>query len=474
MEKTDKKATDKDVKIEDLSPEDEAPRSYKDLVARRLKEREKNIMANISKLEEDQLRFTVRIFADCMEEEDEKRFLDGYSEYLPTEELRKFVEEFVPEYTAYATRELEEKKKRGEDFEPEHITGEELQEMALKEKWPKIGSKPEAFSKRKLVREIAKVGLCLRPYMITDPGWNESVLEYSLYYELQEKLQKLPDDDLRSAAEEISERISEADRTRELKKKEEILAELRAYVLELAGIQGKVEELLGPPMERYPKDAPPEWELAEFRYNLAQLSLHELRMSALVYIEMLTLGEVEELSKPFMQKFGSFYDMDKETLIDFICAMVYAIGDREILNFYERYTKGKMMVTKPFSPETWKLLPFEKKLAHLRRDNEEMDLALMARHIARIYMSHMYSLLYNYDFQIDMVKNPEYMALQQYLVGVLGAEENGAKLRELNDWLTVEMLRLVVEGEEIRERFAELRARLREKIGKEWSKRVES
>ncbi|RMG60952.1 MAG: hypothetical protein D6713_01410 [Deltaproteobacteria bacterium] len=462
------------VKIEDLTPEEGLPRSYKELVARRLREREKNIMANIAKMEEDQLRFTVRIFADCMEEEEERKFLDGYTEYMPTEELRKFVEEFVPAYTDYAVRELEEKKKRGEDFEPEHITGEELQEMALKEKWPRIAAKPQAFSRRKLIREIAKVGLCLRPYMITDPAWNESVLEYSLYYDLQEKLSALTDDELHGAAREIGKMVGEADSTRVISEKEKVLSRMREFVLSLAGMSGKTEELLGPPMERYPREAPPEWELLEFRYNLQPLSLHELQMSALVYLEMLTAAEAEELSRPFMEKHSSFFDMDKETLIDFICTLVYAIGDREILNFFERYTKGKMMVIQSFARETWNLLPYKEKLAHLRRDNAEMDLALMARHIARIFMSPMFSLLYNYDFQIDLIKNPDYLDLQAYLVRDLGGRDEGAPLVELNDWLTKEMLDLVNLEEGIRERFAELRRDLGKRIGGKWSEMVKS
>lgn len=460
-----KRGEGESIKISDFQEEKEVPATYRSLVSQRLKNREGNIMSNLSDLMEDQLRFTVRIFADCMEEADMERFLDGYSEYMIEDKLRAFVGDFVPEYTAYAILELEAKKATSEGFAPDQITGEELQEMSIIEKWPRLSEKKEAFSILRLRREIAKLALLLRPYMLSDPGWNESLLEFAIYFDIQEKLKSLSDEELHGAVEEIAPTVLKASKTKDIKAKEEILKEIRSFVLNLAQIEGDVEELLGPPMERYPREAPEGWELAEFRNNLEKLGLKDVRLSALVYIELLTLQEMNDLAGPFMEKFTSFYEIDKKSLIDFLCTLVLALGDREILNYYERYTKGKMMVAKSFSPETWNLLPREKKLQFLREDNDEMDIALMGRHIARIYMSQKYNNLYDYNFQIELVQNPDYLKIQGILANVIGGSDNGRELRELNDEVTVSMIDIVSSKEELKEKFMSLRSRIASVLG---------
>ncbi len=462
---TDDKEQKKGIKIEELGDFESAPETYSSLVSGRLKKREKNIMGTLEDMLEDQMRFTVRIFADCMEEEEMTRFLAGYSEYLVEDEMREIIEEFVPKYTEYALSELEAKKRESEDFDAEHLTGEELQEMAIKEKWPRIAEKPEVFSHLRLIREIAKLALCVRPYMLTDPGWNESLLEYALYFEIQDSMRGKNRGELHDMVGEIGLLIAEAENTRAIKEKEEILGTVREKVLTFAGIEGTVEERIGEPMERYPREAPEGWDLAEFRHNLMKLSPKELQLSALVYIEILTLEEMEEFSKPYLKKYSSFFEMDKETLVDYICALVFAIGDREILNFYERYKKGKMMVSRSIDHVTWNLMPREEKLQYLRQDNQEMDLALMARHVARIYMSDMYSKLYNYDHHIDLVKNPDYMKIQGYLVQELGEKEEGMVLRDLNDRITVAMLDVVLSESGMREKFASLRKEIGKALG---------
>jgi hypothetical protein len=460
--KDEKKAKEekKGLKIEDFVVEAEIPTTYRSLVSPRLKNREGNILSNLPQMVEGQLRFTVRIFADCMEEEDIGHFLEGYSEYMVEDKLRDFVGDFVPKYTAYAIAELEARKEKSEGFAPEQITGEELQEMAIVEKWPKLEKNPAVFSNLRLRREISKLALLLRPYMLTDPGWNESLLEFSLYFDIQEKLKGLSDQELHGAVGKIAPIVLKASKTKDIKGKEEILKEIRSFVLNLAEIEGEVEELLGPTMERYPREAPEGWDLAEFRHSLEQLSLKEVQMSALVYIEMLTLQEMNELAGPFMEKFSSFYEIDRETLIELICKLVSAIGDREILNFFERYTKGKMMIIKSFSPETWNLIPREEKLEHLREDNNEMDIAMMARHIARIFMSETYNKLHDYDFQIGLISNPGYMKIQGVLAGVVGGTEEGKRLRELNDEVTRGMLDVVEKKDDRKKKFLALRQRI--------------
>ena len=88
--------------------------SYVELVRQRLEDRGNNILGNLERFMEPQLRFTMRIFGDCLDEETRGKMFSGYSEHLTEQELRAFAGGFVPAYTAYAIAELEEKKKDGE------------------------------------------------------------------------------------------------------------------------------------------------------------------------------------------------------------------------------------------------------------------------------------------------------------------------------------------------------------------------
>src|SRR4030067_2016814 len=117
--------------------------SYVELVRPRLENRSANIMANLEKLGEGHLRFTMRIFGDCLDEKARSKLLAGYTEYWTEKELRSFAKEFVPAYTEYAVTELLEKKKDGERFHPPYLTPEEDQEMAVREKWPRIAEHHE-------------------------------------------------------------------------------------------------------------------------------------------------------------------------------------------------------------------------------------------------------------------------------------------------------------------------------------------
>ncbi|HLO09955.1 MAG TPA: hypothetical protein VK303_04670, partial [Desulfobacteria bacterium] len=75
--------------------------SYVELVRHRLEGRATNLLANLGELPEAQLRFTMRIFGDCLDEETREKMFDGYSEHRNENELREFAQQFVPAYTAY-------------------------------------------------------------------------------------------------------------------------------------------------------------------------------------------------------------------------------------------------------------------------------------------------------------------------------------------------------------------------------------
>src|SRR4030066_1516797 len=178
--------------------------SYTELVRRRLEDRSANIMANLEKLGEGHLRFTMRIFGDCLDEETRGKLLKEYTEYRTEKELRAFAKEFIPAYTEYAIAELVEKKEDGERFVPPYLTQEEYQEMAVREKWPRIEEHVEEVSPLQLRREVARRGMLFRPYMLSDPGFNEGVLEFALYFDLRDRLTVVEAGDLLTAAREIA------------------------------------------------------------------------------------------------------------------------------------------------------------------------------------------------------------------------------------------------------------------------------
>src|SRR5512139_1822714 len=117
--------------------------SYIYLDCHRVTDRNYNIVGNLEQLGDWNLRFTMRIFGDCLDEEKRKELLAGYTEYWSEKELREYARGFIPAYTQCAIAELEEKKKDGERFDPPFLTQEEYQEMAVREKWPRIARCPD-------------------------------------------------------------------------------------------------------------------------------------------------------------------------------------------------------------------------------------------------------------------------------------------------------------------------------------------
>ena len=128
--------------------------SYVELVRRRLEDRSANLLVNLDELPEAQLRYTMRVFGDCLDDAAHGKMFEGYSEHQNEKELREFAKTFVPAYTRHAVADLEEKKKDGERFKPPFLTREEYQEMAVREKWPLIAEHLDAVLGHALVARI--------------------------------------------------------------------------------------------------------------------------------------------------------------------------------------------------------------------------------------------------------------------------------------------------------------------------------
>ncbi|HWS15292.1 MAG TPA: hypothetical protein VN450_03770, partial [Candidatus Methylomirabilis sp.] len=404
-------------------------KTYVELVRRRLEDRANNIVGNLDKFLDPQLRFTMRIFGDCLDEETRGKMLSGYSEHLTEQELRAFAADFVPAYTAYAIAELEEKKQGGERHEPPFLTQEEYQEMAVREKWPRIAERMDEVKPLQLRREIARAAMLFRPYMLSDAGFNEGVLEFSLYFDLLQRLRSVSERRLREAAGEIAPRIATAVAATSEKESEALLREIRTAAATAAGLPADPETLLGPPMEKYPREVPPEYRLREMKNTLATMTLKDLRLTALVHLDLLTVEETRRIVLPFLAKFPSFYEMPSKGLRELILAVVAGVDGRSITYFIERYGSGWMAMTKPVDYIVWKLMPEEERVAALRRDNERMDAAMMARHLARFLHSESEQDLSDAGKQIALLTDARFVADHGAILTRLGAEGEGERIK---------------------------------------------
>jgi len=426
-------------------------KSYVDLVRRRLEDRGNNVIGNLERFMEAQLRFTMRIFGDCLDDETRDRMFSGYSEHMAEQELRTFAADFVPAYTAYAIAELEEKKKDGEKYDPPFLTQEEYQEMAVREKWPRIAAHLDEMTPLQLRREIARAAMLFRPYMLSDAGFNEGVLEFSLYFDLLKRLRSMSDTRLRAAAAEVAPRIAEAVAAATEEERAAILREIRTRTAIVAGLPADTETLVGPPMEKYPREVPPEYRLRELKNTLARMSLKDLRLSAMVHLDLLTVEETRRIVLPFLAKFPSFYEIPSKGLRELIMAVAAGVDGRAITYFVERYGSGWMAMTKPVDYIVWKLMPEEERVETLRRDNERMDIAMMARHLARFLHSESEQDLSDAGKQIALLTDARFVADHGAILKRLGAEGEGERIKRLYDSVTLSSARLAGQRGEERE-----------------------
>jgi hypothetical protein len=376
-------------------------------------------------------------------------------------ELREFAKGFVSAYTEYSVAELEEKKRDGERFDPPYLTQEEYQEMAVREKWPRIGARPDDVSPLQLCREIARAAMLFRPYMLSDTGFNEGVLEFSLYLDLLERLRAVPGERLRDAARVLAQRIGEAVAASSTEEAETLLREVRTIAGAVAGLPADPEELLGPPMEKHPREVPPEYRMRALRNTLATMTLKDLRLTALVHLDLLTAEETRRIVGPFFTKYPSFYEMPSKGLRELVLAVADGMGDRAITWFIERYGTGRMAMTRPVEYLVWKLMPEEERVGLLRLDNGEMDAAMMARHFARFLRAESEQALSDAGRQIALLTDASFVSDHGEILSRLGGEGGGERIKKLYDLVTLSCARMAGQrGEERAAAYRTIRGRI--------------
>jgi hypothetical protein len=141
--------------------------------------------------------------------------------------------------------------------------------------------------------------------------------------------------------------------------------------------------------------------------------------------------------------------MPSKGLRELILAVAAGVDGRSITYFIERYGSGWLAMTKPVDYIVWKLMPEEERVDALRRDNERMDAAMMARHLARFIHSESERDLSDAGVQIALLTDARYVADHGAILTRLGAEGEGERIKRLYDTVTLSSVRMAGQrGEE--------------------------
>lgn len=412
---------------------------------RQLEDREHQFMQGLEDMDPDQMRWLVRFLADALTAERWRTLLAGYHEFLPAERMRQFLDRFIPECIQLAILDLHAK--RGAEAESLHsLTDTDLQGMAATEKWQLIARDPRVLEPDRITRELARLALCFQADLLNDAMLPRAVIEFPLYFRLQEGLRQLSESEIYrlSDAAAVSVPMLEGLPAAETAER---LAGLRQEIAQAAGFTAPVQELLGASMDRLPQEFfPPATrqeispdQLAEPLRALEGLSPEELRVNLQILADQLSLRESQGLLGPIRSQYPSVGQMPAEALRRLVATLVVHLGDRSLCDFIQRYRTGKFLAISPVTSEVWNLLPQTERLELLRRDNAAMDVAQVARHLARFLLSHEYQTLDDDKAQIAIVTSPRYQDLVQRLVR-LGDRDGTSGLLTLNQTITEQVL----------------------------------
>jgi hypothetical protein len=105
-----------------------------------------------------------------------------------------------------------------------------------------------------------------------------------------------------------------------------------------------------------------------------------------------------------------------------------------------------MVAERKVDPGVWELLPFPERLTILERDNRTMDIVQTVRHLAKIFFSFRYDMLFDAGFHVDLLRSSRYQDLVNRLIDRFPTgpdrETKGRPLEELTQAVTRMMLQL--------------------------------
>lgn len=420
------------------------------------------LLGKIPFMDDAELRWTVRVLRDCLPPAEQEEALRDYSEHLELHQMRQVVENFIPRYTEYALETLESRR-----FTPgtslRDLTDEELQAMSPAEKWTLLAAEPSALRPYQVRRELARLFMCVNFDLFHDPGLGEAAVEFNVYLDLLERLERVSDAVVETLKEQDLATLSALDH-RDVAAVEGALAGLRHALGRSVGLTPPFDHLFGERMERWPRTAPAELHQVvnpEIRAAVEGMNLSQLRASLRVLLELMSLEEQEREIEPLKAGYKALDDIPAEALTALLPRLSMRLGDRNICDFALRYRSGRFWARERMNPRTWSALPFKDKFMLLEGDNEAMDPLQLSRHLARLLLTERHELLFDPAYQVGLTYEPTYSRLLAYCMGALGEKE---QLKSLNRQVTRMMLELeeLVPGDERSARFLSIR----EVIGK--------
>ncbi len=418
---------------------------------RYIRQRAQDVLARLARMDDEELRWTVRVFADCLAPPQRAECLGRYDERWPLEDRRRFVGTFVRRYTDLALGALDRvQAAAGDDLAT--LTDEDLQGMSLAEKWRRVAADPTGLRPDQLRRELARLFMCKSRDLFYDAGLSEAAVEYPAYHRVREALEAQPD---AVVADLVAFVVGRAGRLYSPAPRdvEDALAEVRAATGRRLGISVPADRLFSGQMLRLPLDGADDSDdraNAEARPASHEMPGADLSTALLVAADLMTQREAEKHLLPLRRQFRSLADVPGPELRTLLTGVRALLGDRRLTDFAERYRSGRMVAEPKVAPELWRLLPKPEQRAMLERDNRAMDAGQTARHLAKIFFSYRYDMLRDGEFHVDLLRSSRY----QRLVRRLATCESGADARRLavvTEAVTRQMLELAALAPDARE-----------------------
>ncbi len=410
-------------------------------------------------MDDEELRWTVRVLADCLSASQRAECLGPYDERWPLEKRRHVAMGFIRRYTTLALAALQ-RSHALPGSALASLTDEDLQSMPLADKWRRIALDPTGLSPDQLRRELARLFLCKSYDLFHDAGLSEAAVEYPAYHRVRDVLESAPDAVVthlvRVVVRETAHLCSDIPR-----KVESALVRIRDTLGRRLGVAVPPHQLFVGQMARLPLDRPdrlpkpvpprrtgPRWDIPSV----------DLSIALLVVADLMTEREAEEHLLPLRRQFRSFIDVPGPELRALLSRIWTLVGDRRLTDFAERYRSGRMVADATVPVEVWARLSSSERLAILERDNRAMEFGQAVRHAAKIFFSFEYDRLFDAGFHVDLLRSPRYHDVVRRLTGSAGTQE-ARRLAVLTEALTRHMLDLESLAPEARgTRLQEIRA----------------
>jgi len=307
---------------------------------RYIRSREEELLSHIGEMSEDQLRWTVRLFADCLDEAGQRLCLGEYSENLPVEKMRASVASLIPQYTQLALADLDFKAQvKGSGLNS--LTEEELQNLSCAEKWDLLAQDQEAHTPLQLRRELARLLFCQSYDLYRDPTLPVAAIELPSYFETQASLAKLPPEDLQALKGKLLPMTRDLEKAPE-QAREGILRAIREEIARAIAYDKPLERLFEGAMEPIRRGEGPAPEQAA-PVDTEGMSRTHLQISVRVLTDLMSLEEMRRELSPLRDRYPSFSQIPEEGLKDLVKTLGEKLGGRTTLSFTDRYRLGRMM-----------------------------------------------------------------------------------------------------------------------------------